>query len=260
MPFFQSQDATIHYQTFGDKTSPAVVFSNSLGTSYQMWQDQIDVLQQHFFVICYDTRGHGASSAPSGAYTLEQLGTDVIRLLDYLEIKQSAFCGISMGGLTGQWLAIHASERIQRMIVANTAARIGNEQAWLDRAQLARTQGLLPIAETAPSRWFTYPFIQSHHDKIQILINDLAAGNASGYASCCEALAKADMREQLQQIQIPMLIIAGKQDPITTVEDARFMQQRIPQAQFTEIAASHISNIEAPEQFNQIIQDFLLSS
>ncbi|WP_042757808.1 alpha/beta fold hydrolase, partial [Acinetobacter baumannii] len=165
----------------------------------------------------------------------------------------------SMGGLTGQWLAIHYPNRFSHVVVANTAAKIGQEQAWLDRAKLVREQGLQPIAATAASRWFTDPFIQSHPSIVNNLCNDLSAGSAMGYANCCEALAKADVREQLKDIKIPVLVIAGTQDPVTTVADGEFMQQRIPQSQLVEIDASHISNVEQPEAFNKILKDFLVN-
>ncbi|HCL58412.1 MAG TPA: 3-oxoadipate enol-lactonase [Acinetobacter sp.] len=257
MPTFTSNDAQINYQTFGDANKPALVFSNSLGTKYSMWQPQIEHFQQDHYVICYDTRGHGASSAPQGSYSLEQLGQDVVNLLDHLDIAKAAFCGISMGGLTGQWLAIHKPERFSQVIVCNTAAKIGQEQAWQDRAVLVREQGLAPIAATAALRWFTDPFIQSNPAVVAELSNDLGAGSPEGYANCCEALAKADVREQLSSIQIPLLIIAGQQDPVTTVADGQFMQQRIANSQLFEINASHISNIEQPEAFNQAVQTFL---
>ncbi|WP_104500739.1 3-oxoadipate enol-lactonase [Acinetobacter indicus] len=257
MPTFTSQDAEINYQTFGDAAKPALVFSNSLGTNFKMWQPQIDHFQQNFFVICYDTRGHGASSAPQGPYTLDQLGQDVVNLLDHLNIEKAAFCGISMGGLTGQWLAINKPERFSHVVVCNTAAKIGQEQAWNERAALVREQGLAPIASTAAGRWFTEPFIQSNAATVATLSNDLGAGSPEGYASCCEALAKADVREQLKDIQVPVLIVAGQQDPVTTVADGEFMQQRIANAELFEINASHISNIEQPEAFNQAVQAFI---
>ena len=257
MPTFTSNDAQINYKTIGDASKPALIFSNSLGTKYSMWQPQIEHFQQDHYVICYDTRGHGASSAPQGPYSLEQLGQDVVNLLDHLNIAKVAFCGISMGGLIGQWLAIHKPERFSQVIVCNTAAKIGQEQAWQDRAVLVCEQGLAPIAATAALRWFTDPFIQSNPAVVAELSNDLGAGSPEGYANCCEALAKADVREQLSSIQIPVLIIAGQQDPVTTVADGQFMQQRIANSQLFEINASHISNIEQPEAFNQAVQTFL---
>lgn len=257
MPTFTSNDAQINYQTFGDAAKPALIFSNSLGTNFNMWQAQIDFFQQDFLVICYDTRGHGASSAPQGPYSMDQLGQDVVNLLDHLNVEKATFCGISMGGLTGQWLAIHRPERFNQVVVCNTAAKIGQEQAWNDRAALVREQGLQPIASTAASRWFTEPFIQSNATVVNNLQNDLAAGSAEGYASCCEALAKADVREQLKDINVPVLVIAGQQDPITTVADAQFMVERIANSQLFEINASHISNVELPNEFNQAVKQFI---
>ncbi|OTG61938.1 3-oxoadipate enol-lactonase [Acinetobacter sp. ANC 3903] len=257
MPTFTSNDAQINYQTFGDAANPALIFSNSLGTNYGMWQKQFNYFKQDYFVICYDTRGHGASSAPQGPYSLDQLGQDVINLLDHLKIEKAAFCGISMGGLTGQWLAINKPERFSHVIVCNTAAKIGQEQAWNERATLVRQQGLQPIASTAASRWFTEPFIQSNATVVENLQNDLEAGSTEGYASCCEALAKADLREQIKTISVPVLIVAGQQDPVTTVSDGQYMVNHIKNSALFEINASHISNIECPNEFNQAVQQFI---
>ena len=162
-----------------------------------------------------------------------------------------------MGGLTGQWLAIHHPERFNHVIVCNTAAKIGQEQAWNDRAQLVREQGLKPIAETAASRWFTEPFIRSNTAIVESLSNDLGAGSPEGYASCCEALAKADVREQLKNITVPTLVVAGQKDPVTTVADAQYIINNVRSSSLFEINASHISNIEQPKAFNQAVQSFL---
>ena len=146
MATLQHGDVSLNYQTFGNPANPALIFSNSLGTTYRMWQPQIDALQNDFYIITYDTRGHGGSTAPDQPFTIEQLGDDVIALLDHLQVKQAHFCGISMGGLTGQWLAINKPERFSHVVVCNTAAKIGQEQAWNERATLVREQGLAPIA------------------------------------------------------------------------------------------------------------------
>ncbi|MCH4246470.1 MAG: 3-oxoadipate enol-lactonase [Acinetobacter populi] len=257
MPIAQLKDVSLNYETFGDHAKPALIFSNSLGTNYRMWQAQYEVLQQYYFIICYDTRGHGASSTPKPPYALADLGQDVIDLLDYLKIEKAFFCGISMGGLTGQWLAIYYPEYFYRIMICNTAAKIGQEKAWQDRAALVREQGLRPIASTAASRWFTESFIQSNAGIVQHLANDLEAGSTEGYANCCEALAQADVRAKLKDIRIPVIIVAGTEDPITTITDGEYMQQHITDAKLVTIAASHISNIEQPEQFNQFIQNIV---
>lgn len=257
MSNFTSNDTEIHYQTFGDCAQPALIFSNSLGTNFNMWQPQIDTLKNDFYIVCYDTRGHGKSSAPQGPYSIDQLGTDVIHLLDHLHIKKAIFCGISMGGLTGQWLAIHYPDRFNHVIVCNTAAKIGQENAWNERAQLVREEGLDSIASTAASRWFTENFIKNHADVVATLSTNLAAGSPEGYASCCEALSKADLREQLKNIRIPVLVVAGSKDPVTTVADGQYMVNNIKSSALFEIDASHISNIEQPEVFNQVLKQFI---
>ncbi|WP_350655772.1 3-oxoadipate enol-lactonase [Psychrobacter sp. S1-30-MNA-CIBAN-0213] len=257
MPVFENKDVTLNYATFGDSSNPALLFSNSLGTSYHMWQPQIDVLQTEYFIVCYDTRGHGKSSAPTGPYRLDQLGQDVIDLLNHLSIDKAFFCGISMGGMTGQWLAIHHPDRFHHLMLCNTAAKIGNEAAWRDRAQLVREQGLAPIAATAAPRWFTAGFINDYPDVVAALSSALAAGSSEGYASCCEALATADTREQLKDIRVPVTVVAGIEDPVTTVADGQYMVDHIPNAKLATIDASHISNIEQPEAFNKLVRQYL---
>lgn len=258
MPVLKNRDVTLNYATFGDRRNPALIFSNSLGTSYQMWQPQIDALQNEYFIICYDTRGHGQSSAPQGPYSLSELGQDVLDLLDHLHIDKAFFCGISMGGMTGQWLAIHHPNRFHHLMLCNTAAKIGNEIAWTERAQLVREQGLDPIAATAASRWFTEEFISRHPDVVEVLSDTLAAGSNEGYASCCEALSTADTREQLPDIHVTITVVAGSEDPVTTVADSQYMVDHIPHATLVTIDASHISNIEQPKAFNQIVRQHLI--
>lgn len=257
MPTILSNDAEINYQTFGDYNKPALIFSNSLGTNFSMWQPQVEAFKNDYYIVCYDTRGHGGSSAPHGPYSIDQLGTDVVHLLDHLQIDKAIFCGISMGGLTGQWLAIHHPERFNHIMVCNTAAKIGQESAWNDRAQLVREQGLDSIASTAASRWFTEKFIQHNPKIVKELSKNLAAGSTEGYASCCEALSKADLRAKLKDICVPMLIVAGSRDPVTTVADGQYMVNNIKNSALFEIDASHISNIEQPEKFNKALQQFI---
>ena len=162
-----------------------------------------------------------------------------------------------MGGMTGQWLAINYPDRFHHLMLCNTAAKIGNEAAWTERAQLVREQGLEPIAATAASRWFTAEFINTHPDVVKALSDALAAGSSEGYASCCEALSVADTREQLKNIRVPVTVLSGTEDPVTTVADGQYMVDHIPNAKLAIIDASHISNIEQPEIFNQLIQQHL---
>lgn len=257
MPIFQKNDVNLHYQTFGNPKNPALIFSNSLGTDYTMWQVQIDALRKDFFIICYDTRGHGQSTAPNKPYTIAELGCDVVDLLAFLQVQKAHFCGISMGGLTGIWLSIHAPDKFDKIIVANTAAKIGNQHAWQDRATNVQANGLQPIADTAPSRWFSNDFIQNHPNIVKNLSNTLAKGDKDGYANCCQALAIADLRDELKNAKTPMLVIAGEQDPVTTVADGQFIVDNAPNARLVTLNASHISNIEQADKFTKAIKDFL---
>lgn len=247
----------LYYQTAGDPANPALLLSNSLGTRWQMWQPQIDVLTKYFYVIIYDTRGHGESDKPAGPYSLTRLGQDALCVLGALGIKKAHFCGISMGGLTGLWLAIYAPERFMRIAVANTAAKIGSVEGWQSRAATVREQGLVELAESAPQRWFTPGFIRKQTALVEQLTDTLAEQDKEGYAACCEALAEADLRADLSRIQLPLLVIAGSADPVTTVADAEAIVQACPTASLVSLKASHISNLEQPAAFNRALSHFL---
>ncbi|RTZ47599.1 3-oxoadipate enol-lactonase [Candidimonas sp. SYP-B2681] len=246
-----------HYTLNGPDSAPVVVLSNSLGTTQAMWAGQVDALRGRFRVLTYDTRGHGLSVKNNGPYAMDQLGNDVVQLLDTLGIKQASFCGISMGGLIGQWLGVNAPQRIDKLIVCNTAARIGTPEGWLDRAALVRSQGMGPVADGTIPRWFTNDFATDQKDMVDAMLSELRQTDAEGYASCCDALAYADFREQIASISVPTLVVAGLHDPVTTPADADFMAQRITGAQRVDLPASHLSNIEANDAFNVAISDFL---
>jgi 3-oxoadipate enol-lactonase len=162
-----------------------------------------------------------------------------------------------MGGVTGQWLGINAGTRINSLVLANTAAKVGNSEAWLSRAAAVRANGLQSIADTAASRWFSPAFIEQQSAAVTALSDHLAGESAEGYASCCEALADADLRDQISAIANTTMIVAGEYDPVTTVADATFMQQKIPQSHTVVLAASHISNIEAEQAFTKALLSFL---
>ncbi|POT55195.1 3-oxoadipate enol-lactonase [Citrobacter amalonaticus] len=246
----------LNYRIDGPERAPAVVLSNSLGTTLSMWEPQLQTLCARFRVVRYDTHGHG-KTRKTDSTSLEQLGQDVTDLLDHLEIEKAHFCGISMGGLTGLWLARHQSQRMLSVTVINSAARIGNETGWLDRAKMVREQGMEGIAASAPERWFTPAFRLSSPQTVATLCTQLNETSAEGYAACCEALAKADLRDELTEITLPVLLIAGEDDPVTTVADAQFMHQRISGSSLVTVGASHLSSLEAPDAVNAALFHFL---
>lgn len=245
----------IHYRLDGPETAPVLVLSNSLGTTHTMWEAQMPALIEHFRVLRYDSHGHG-QTGKRGKVTLSQLAEDVITLLDHLNIPHAFFCGISMGGLTGLWLARFAPERFTAIAVANTAAKIGDQANWLARARTVRTEGMGVVAAGSADRWFTRDFRQHQPAVVAQLCQQLAHLDAEGYAECCEALAAADLRAEVATIHLPLLIIAGEHDPVTTLDDAHYLHQQIDGSRQVQLPASHLSNVEASEEFNAALIAF----
>lgn len=250
------QGKHLSVQIDGLENAPAIVFSNSLGTDKNMWQPQVAALKSKFKVVTYDTRGHGQSDVIDST-SLENLGEDVIDILDHLNIEKAHFCGISMGGITALWLGIHYASRFNSITVANSAAKIWTEDGWNARADAVEKDGVADLVTTTHTRWFSDQFDYQNDALAQQTIQSLADTPAQGYANACRALATADVREQIASISIPTLIIAGRADPITTLAEAEFMQQHIQNSQLKEIDASHLSNIEQPEVFTQALNEFI---
>lgn len=247
----------MHYQIDGQHGKPWLMFSNSLGTDLSMWDAQADYFKDDFRILRYDTRGHGGSAPQPGAATLGQLGQDVLSLLDTLDIERVHFCGLSMGGAIAQWLGIHAPQRLDKLVIANSAPRIGTPQGWQDRALQVRTAGLDAVADGAAGRWFTPDFIEREPERVAALVAGLRKGSPEGYANCCDALAEADLRADISAITTPTLLIAGAADPVTTVADAQSMHAQIKGSQLVTLPASHISNIEAEQAFNLALKRWI---
>lgn len=247
----------LEYRLDGPQDAPLLVLSNSLGTTWQMWQAQMADFTRHFRVLRYNTRGHGRSPLAERGITLDTLGQDVIALLDHLDVERALFCGISLGGMTGLWLNRHAPSRFSRIVVANTAAKIGEAKGWLQRAATVRQQGMAPVAGGAAERWFTPAFRESNPGVVQLLVDGLADTPKEGYAVCCEALAAADLRPDVAAMLRPMLVIAGEEDPVTTVNDAEWIAAQAKQTRCVTLSASHLSNVACPAAFNQQVLTFL---
>jgi 3-oxoadipate enol-lactonase len=244
----------------GDADAPALILSNSLGTPLEMWDPQVDAFSEHHRLIRYDTRGHGGSPVTPGPYSFADLGQDVLAVLDALDIARAAFCGISMGGHTGLWLGIHAGSRFNAIVVGNSAAKIGTSQGWNERATMVREGGqasMQALAASSPGRWFSADFVHAQPAAVDRAQAWIAGISPQGYAACCEALATSDLREDLGRITVPTLLLAGASDPVTTVADAQAMQMRIDGAELAVVPASHLSNLEAPNAFDQAVLRFL---
>jgi len=258
MPFAKLPEAQIHYEWTGAEHLPVVVFSNSLGTDLRMWNYQVEEFTRHFRVLRYDTRGHGRSDVTPGPYTIEQLSWDVIHLLDFLHLERVHFCSLSMGGMIGMFLGASAAERFHKLVLCNTAAKIGTAETWNARIQAVENGGMKAVASAVIERWLTPGFRASHAAETQTVLAMLEAANPQGYIASCAAVRDMDLRQSLGNIRVPCLALTGTHDPVTPPSDARFLTESIPGARHAEVSAAHLSNIEARDDFNRHVLQFLL--
>ncbi|HZI90376.1 MAG TPA: 3-oxoadipate enol-lactonase [Thermoleophilaceae bacterium] len=242
--------ARLHHRLDGPGDAPVLVLSGSLGTTQAMWDAQAPVLTQHFRLLRYDQRGHGASETPPGPYEIADLGRDVLALLDQLGLERVSFCGMSIGGMTGMWLGINAPERIDRLVLSCTAAHFPPREQWDERAGIARSNGVAALADAALERWFTPGFTRDRPDEIERFRGMLGATPGEGYAGCCEAIRDMDLRAGLGRIRAPTLVIAGDDDPSTPPERGQEIADTVPGARLIVLEdARHIANVAQPEAY-----------
>jgi len=216
MPTVKLADGELNYRLEGPVDAPVLVLSNSLGTDLHMWDAQVPAFSEHFRVLRYDTRGHGGSAVTPGPYSIEQLGQDVLGLVDSLGIDRFAFCGLSMGGLIGQWLGINAGERLTRLVICNTGAKIGTDEVWNERIDTVLEggeQAMRDMRDASIARWFTPTFAEQQPLQTSRITQMIASTSPEGYAANCAAVRDADYREQLGAIRVPTLIVCGSKDP-----------------------------------------------
>jgi 3-oxoadipate enol-lactonase len=257
MAFAELKDLRMHYEVAGPVGAPVLVFSNSLGTDLSMWDVQAVEFAKKYRVVRYDKRGHGQSSSPAGPYTIEMLGRDVVGLLDFLEFDRVHFCGLSIGGQTGMWLGVNAAQRLNKLVLSNTAAKIGTTDGWNLRIETVSTSGMKSVAATVVERWFTVGFRAEEPAEVSRIQRVLENANVRGYAGCCAAVRDFDYREKVGEIRTSTMAIAGTHDPATPPGDTRWVADRIAGSRFVELNASHLSNIEAHERFSAELGAFL---
>jgi len=258
MPTVKLPDVQIYYEWAGADDKPVLVLSNSLGTNLHMWGAQVDEFKRHFRLLRYDKRGHGQSSVPPGPYSLEQLGWDAIRLLDALQLEKVYFCGLSVGGATGMFLGANAPKRFHKIALCNTAPKFGTAEMWGARIKAVQSGGMKAVAVAVVERWLTPAFRSFHPKETQAVLSMLEATNPKGYIATCEAVRDTDLRETVASIRVPCLVVSGTHDTSATVADGHFLADKIPGAQYVELPAAHLSNIEARDEFNRQVLQFLL--
>ena len=241
-----------NYELSGKEDSPVVMLSHSLACSLVMWNPQMDILQSHFRVLRYDTRGHGASDAPEGAYTLDMLGKDALALLDALEIETVHFVGLSMGGMIGQCLALHHKDRIKSLTPDEA------QPIWDERIAAVRNEGMQTLVQETLERWFTQPYLKLNPPEVELIRSQVISTPVAGFIGCCEAIRRLDYLKHLSELTLPTLIIVGEEDPGTPVAASEAMQAQIEGSKLVVLpSAAHLSNIEQAEDFNKALIDFL---
>ncbi len=257
MSFVEVEGARLNYRFDGPDDAPILLLSNSLGTDLAMWTPQIAEFARRFRVLRYDSRGHGASAVTQGPYSIERLGRDALGLLQGLGIQRANVCGLSLGGMVGMWLGTHAPARVAKLLLANTAARIAPPELWNTRIESVRKGGMNAIANGVLARWFTPAFAERAPEEVERIRRMLTGANADGYCACCAAVRDMDQRETVAHVRAPTLVIAGTSDIATPPADGRFLAETIAGARYVEVAAAHLSNIEAADRFTEAALDFL---
>jgi 3-oxoadipate enol-lactonase len=243
----------------GLENAPVLILSPSLGSTLSMWEPQAQALRDRFRIVRYDHRGHGGSPVPAGPYTLADLGADVLLLMDRLEIEKAHFCGLSLGGMTGMWLAAHAPERVRRLVLCCTSARLGPPEAWTDRAEAVRRDGTAGLAAGVVGRWFTPGWLQAHPATAAEMQAMVAATPSEGYASCCAAIGSMDLTDALPHIRAKTLVIAGSEDPAIPPDHARAIVDGIPDARLELLSpAAHLANFEQAEATTGLLLEHML--
>jgi 3-oxoadipate enol-lactonase len=258
MPVIDADGCPLWVEVEGPERAPVLILSNSLGTSLHMWDAQVAPFAQRFRLVRYDRRGHGKSGVPQGPYTMERLGLDALAIADGLRLAKFDWCGLSMGGMEGMWLAAHARDRIDRLILSNTSCYYPDKSHWNERiTAIAASGGLASLADRIATLWFSQEFRARAPESVAPMKAMLAATQVEGYIACCEAIRDMDHRDILARIAAPTLIIAGRQDQATPVAAAQFIHSRIAGASLTILDAAHISNVEQPSAYAETVLGFL---
>jgi 3-oxoadipate enol-lactonase len=252
-------DLQMHYQLEGLETGPVLVLVNSIATDLSVWDGVVAALQNSFRILRFDARGQGQTTVTDGPYSIEMLGRDLVGLLDALGFDKVSMCGLSLGAMVGMWLATHRPERVERLVLCNTAAWVGPPASWDARADAVRQSGMQAVRPAVLERWLSPDFCRLDTAGTQRVVDMALASPATGYIGACAAIRDMDQRESIRAIAVPTMVVAGSADAATPVADARYIANTIPGAICTELPGGHLSNVEQPARLANAIRGFLLN-
>ena len=241
----------------GRDDAPALILSNSLGSTMAMWDPQVGPLAEHFRVVRYEHRGHGDAPVPPGPYELDELGGDLVALMDRLGIERAHVAGLSLGGMVGMWMGINAPERVDRLVLLCTSAMLARDHDWPLRARTVREKGTGAVAQAVVERWFTPGYAEAHPDVAEHMREMVADTPAEGYASACDAIAAMDLVEDLTRVTAPTLVIAGREDPATPPRHGEQIAGQIPGARLELVDAAHLASYERPDEVTELLLSHL---
>ncbi|MBP2309545.1 3-oxoadipate enol-lactonase [Azospirillum melinis] len=258
MAFVAAGDITVHYELTGPSDAPVVLFANSIGTNFHIWDEQVKALGGRIRTLRYDMRGHGLTDATPGAYSMNMLADDALCLLDTLGIEQAHVCGLSIGGMMAQRLAVKAPDRILSLVLADTASVIGPPEIWQSRIEAIRAGGMASIAAGVMPRWFTSAFLESETERVRGYVNMVSRTSDAGYIGCAMAIRDADLRGDCARIACPTLVVVGEQDQATPLPQAEELIRAISNSQLKVITgAGHLPCVEQPAAFTDAVFDHL---
>jgi 3-oxoadipate enol-lactonase len=257
MPTIDADGCPINVEVEGRDDAPVLMLSNSLGTNLHMWDPQMPEFTKHFRVVRYDRRGHGKSGTTKGPYSFDLFGRDILAIIDALRIKTMNWCGLSMGGMDGQWLGANAPGRLNKLVLANTNFYYADKSPWGDRIKFVREKGPAAFVDTNMARWLTEGFREREPQETARMKQMFLASDREGYAACVEAIRDMDFRATNPGITTPTLVIVGSQDPATPPSYGEEIARQINGAKLVSLDASHISNVEQPAAFTKAVLDFL---
>src|SRR4051812_3523493 len=259
MPLLAIDGRHCYYRLEGRDGLPVLVLSHSLGLDHGMWDPQVADLLPHFCVLRYDTRGHGASSSTPGEYTMEVLGRDVLQLLDALRIERVAFCGLSLGGMIGQWLAANAPARLTHLVLANTSSKLTDTKPIETRRKTVLEKGMGGVEELVMGRFFSPEVLALNPPAVASARRTLLSTDPIGYAGCCAAIRDLDHTSLISHIRVPTLVISGDLDVgMPWFDHGQVLTESIQGSRAVRLKAAHISNLERPRSFTAALLEFLL--
>lgn len=259
MPFIDIDDARLHYRLDGPESGPVIVLVNSIATDMRVWDDVAVNLTDTFRILRYDARGQGQSSVAGGSYSLALLVKDLLALLDRLQLEKVHLCGLSLGAMVGMRLATDYPQRIGKLVLCNTAARVGPPESWDARAAAVADNGMEAIRQAVLGRWLSASFVENDKAGVDRILKMSLESPAAGYIGSCAAIRDMDQRESIRSIAAPTMVISGNDDIATTPEDARYIADAIPGAIHVALSGGHLSNVEQPARLSSEIRQFLLA-